>query len=418
MKNYHSFNFLQKIYFERIGGSENELKAAKLIKDEVKKLGGEATLESFEVDASKIKVAKLHFTNPDIDIECAGSGYSGSTPKEGVTGEFVYVTSAEDLEFTNLKNKIVLVVQKRAQHKFYLKALKDGARAIIITTGSVYKDKKDVDLDPYLNREPDYKEGKIPTVMIRMKDAEKVVEKMPKKATVTLISEDYKVDSHNVVAEIKGNKHPNEVIAFSAHYDSVRYSKGPYDNATGAITLLQLFNYYMENKPARTLRFIWCGSEEMGLLGSKAYVIAHENDITSKYVLNVNIDMVAVTLGFDYACVTGENSVVDYIKFISREVGFPIVVKQGVYSSDSTPFADKGVPAISFARLSNNGGATIHSHDDVIERLSEPNYIKTCNFIIEATSRWINAYKFPINKVIPDNMKEELDYYLLRKERP
>jgi len=33
-------------------------------------------------------------------------------------------------------------------------------------------------------------------------------------------------------------------------------------------------------------------------------------------------------------------------------------------------------------------------------------------------SRWINAYQFPIEKKIPDNMKDELDYYLLRKERP
>ena len=101
-----------------------------------------------------------------------------------------------------------------------------------------------------------------------------------------------------------------------------------------------------------------------------------------------------------------------------KELGFPIRAYQGVYSSDSTPFADLGIPAISFARLSEKGGAVIHSHDDVIERLSERNYKETLGFIIKLIERWINSVCFPIEKHIPDNMKDELDYYLLRKERP
>ena len=275
-----------------------------------------------------------------------------------------------------------------------------------------------MDLDPYLNRDIDYKEGKIPTVMIRMSDAEKILEKLPNKAKLTLIAEDYKCNSHNVVAEIKGSVYPDEIVTLTAHYDSVSFSKGAYDNGTGSITLLQLFDYYKKNQPKRTLKFIWCGSEEMGLLGSKAYVRDHEDEVKNKVVLNINVDMVAATIGNDIACVTGENDVVTYIRYVSKEVGFPISVRQGVYSSDSTPFADKGVPAISFARLARQGGATIHSHDDVIERLSEENYVKTCDFLIELSSRWINAYQFPIEKKMPDNMKEELDYYLARKERP
>ncbi len=417
MKKYHSFNFLKKIYFVRTGGSLEELKAANLIMDEIKSLGGNPHLEEFEVDYSEITKAKLVFDDK-IEIECKGSGYSGSTPNDGVSGEFVYITSDEDLNMTSLKDKIVLILSKRVPHKYYLKGLKDGAKGFIVTTGDVYKKDNDVDLDPYLNREPDYKEGLIPTVMIRMKDAEKIVEKYPSKATLTLISNDSKRNSRNVITEIKGNEFPDEVITFTAHYDSVSYSKGAYDNGTGAITLLQLFDYFKNNMPKRTLKFIWCGSEEMGLLGSKAYCKNHEDELKNNIVLNINIDMVAVTLGYDIACVTGDTDIISNIKYASKEFGFPIHVYQGVYSSDSTPFADKGVPAISFARLSKSGGATIHSKNDVIERLSEPNYLKTCNFIINLTSRWINSCYFPINKNIPDNMKDELDYYLLRKERP
>ena len=417
MQNYHSFEFLKKIYFVRTGGSKEELQAANLIKEEVAKLGGKAKLESFEVDSCNVKKAKL-VIDGNKEIECAGSGYSGSTPEGGVTGEFLYLSSVEALNMYSLKDKIILVNSKRVPHKFYVKAIKDKAKGIILTTGDVYKDSKDVDLDPYINREPDYELGKIPTVMIRMRDAELMLEHMPKTATLTLICEDSKATSHDVVAEIKGDVNPNEIITFTAHFDSVAFSKGAYDNGTGAITLLQLFNHFMDNKPNRTCKFIWCGSEEMGLLGSKAYVKKHKKEVEEKVVLNINIDMVAATIGHDIACVTGENDIVSYIRFVSKELGFPIRAYQGVYSSDSTPFADCGVPAISFARLSERGGATIHSHDDVIERLSEENYINTYNFIIQLVSRWINAFKFPIEKNMPDNMKEELDYYLLRKERP
>ena len=102
---------------------------------------------------------------------------------------------------------------------------------------------------------------------------------------------------------------------------------------------------------------------------------------------------------------------------LSKQEGFPIEVKQGVYSSDSTPFADKGVPAISFARISNRGGATIHSRKDVIERLSEANYYKTMDFMKLFSDNLVYSKVFPVNREIPEKMKEELDYYNFRKER-
>ena len=416
MKSYHSFNFLKRIYFVRTGGSIEELNAAKLIQEEVKSLGGEATIEEFLVDYSDIQEAKLIF-DERIEIECKGSGYSGNTPKEGINGELVYISSDEDLKMTNLEGKVILYPAKRVPHKVYMKALKEKAVGFITTTGDVYKSDKDVDLDPYLNRDAYYKEGMIPTVMIRMRDAEKILANEYKRVNLTLISKDSKRNSRNVVATILGSDIKDEIITFTAHYDSVAFSKGAFDNGTGVITLLQLFQYYMNNKPRRTLKFIWCGSEEMGLLGSKAYVAMHEDEL-DKIRLNINVDMVAATIGYDIACVTGETNIINYIEYTSKELGFPIHVYQGVYSSDSTPFADKGIPAISFARLAKNGGATIHSKNDIIERLSEPNYIKTYSFIINLTKRWINAIYFPIEKKMPDNMKDELDYYLLRKPRP
>ncbi len=59
----------------------------------------------------------------------------------------------------------------------------------------------------------------------------------------------------------------------------VRYSTGVYDNGAGSVINLEAYRYFLENKPNRNLIFIWCGSEERGLLGSKAYVKKHEEEL-------------------------------------------------------------------------------------------------------------------------------------------
>ncbi|MBQ8292826.1 MAG: Zn-dependent exopeptidase M28 [Bacilli bacterium] len=415
--NYKSFDLLNKLYFVRTGGSLEELKAANLLKEECERLGVKAELESFKVDGYKVEQAKVKFLDPDMEIECAGVGMSSSTLPEGITGEFTYINSEADVEIQDVEGKICLVHTKLVGQKLYKRLVEKKAIGLVLCTGSVYDKAENVDLDPYMYRERNYKHGKIPAVCIRMKDAEKVLRAKPKKAHIVLIQEELKNDSHNVVATIEGGKYKNEVIAFTAHYDSVSYSKGAYDNATGSTGIMQLLAYFKEHKPERTLKFIWCGSEEMGLLGSIAYCEQHKEELKN-YKLCINIDMIGVTLGFDIACCTANSSLVNYINYLGCEKGFAIKARQGVYSSDSTPFADNGVPALSFARISPQGGAVIHSRKDVIDFLEEENYYKSCDFIAQFAERMASAVVFPVEQEIPGNMKEEIEYYFGRKERP
>ena len=383
---YKSFELLNKLYFVRTGGSKEELEAANIIKAECESLGVEAHLESFKVDGCDIKKASVKFLDPDMEIECAGVGMSSSTTEDGITGEFTYVNSQADVEIQDLEGKICLIHSKLVNQKMYRRIVEKKAIGLVLCTGSVYD------------------------------DAEKVLRAKPKKANIVLIQDELQNDSHNVVATIEGGKYKDEIIAFTAHYDSVSYSKGAYDNATGSTGIMQLLAYFKEHKPARTLKFIWCGSEEMGLLGSKAYVEAHKEELTN-YKLCINIDMIGVTIGFDIACCTSNNSLVNYIKYLGCEKGFAIAARQGVYSSDSTPFADAGVPALSFARIAPAGGAVIHSRKDVMDYLEEDNYYKSCDFIAAFSERMVESVVVPVEREIPNNMKEEIEYYFGRKER-
>lgn len=416
MEKYKSFELLEKISFVRTGGSEQELKAANILKEECEKLGVEAHLESFKVDGCKIHKAYLKFVDLDLEVECEGVGMSSQTSEEGLTAPFIYVTSQVDAEFLDVKGKICLVHTKLVNAKMYKTLIEKGAVGLILCTGSVYDEADKVDLDPYMYRERQYVNGKIPAVCIRMKDAEKVLRANPQTVHMILIADELKNDSHNVVAEIKGNKYPEEIVVFTAHYDSVSYSSGAYDNATGSTGIMQLLAYFKEHTPSRTLRFVWCGSEEMGLLGSKAYCEAHKDELKN-HKLCINIDMIGVTIGFDIACCTTNMSLVNYIKYLACEVGFAIMPRQGVYSSDSTPFADNGVPGMSFARIAPKGGAEIHSRKDVLDYLHEDNYYKTCDFISLFADKMANSTIFPVEQEIPGNMKEEIDYYFGRKER-
>ena len=336
----------------------------------------------------------FHEKYPDIEVECVGVGMSSQTPVEGLTADFAYVTSLQDSLIQDIKGKICLVHTKLVNYKLYKSLVERGAIGLILCCGDVYSEDKDIDLDPYMYRERHYKNGKIPAVCIRMRDAENILRKKPEKVHMVMLEDELQNDSHNVVATIEGAKYPNEVVCFTAHYDSVSYSKGAWDNATGSTTIMQLLAYFKEHQPDRTLKFIWCGSEEMGLLGSKAYCEAHKEELKD-YKLCINVDMTGVTIGFDIACCTSNDSLVSFIKYLGCEVGFAIEPRQGVYSSDSTVFADNGVPGLSFARLAPKGGAEIHSRKDVMDFLEEDNYYKTCDFISVFAERLINSKVFP-----------------------
>ena len=412
-----AFSLLEKISFVRTGGSLEELKAANILKEEIEKTGTKAWLEEFPVDHSEVKLVKFEVTEPyQKEYECVAVKMTGNTPIEGIEAEVVYVQDVDECLSRNLEGKIVLI-NGRMIHKHYKKIIEKKPAAFISFAGSVYDELDKSDLDVYPLREKQYEMGKIPGIGVRAIVAQDLVLNHASKARITLIQEEGKRNSRNVVCEIKGTTYPEEIIAITAHYDSVPFSNGAYDNASGSVGIMELFHHFNENKPARTLRFVWCGSEEMGLLGSRAYVAAHEEELKN-YVYNLNIDMIGVILGKEIACSTAENSLVSYIDYVGKEVGISVSSFQGVYSSDSTPFADKGIPATSFCRASAQGGALIHSRKDVLDHMSHEAFDPSLKLITAVADRLVNAHTFPVNRNIPDNMKLELDYYNLRKERP
>jgi hypothetical protein len=410
-----AYKVLEEMSYERLGGTKEELSALEIIKREVDALGVENTIEDFEVNSFEIESAEFVVTKPKREVYNVNAfGMCSSTNPEGVFTEFYYLENTKQISLLDLKGKTILLTSPLS-YQVYEDLAKKEVAAIVVASGSIYDDLANTDLEEKSLRERHYKHGKIPCFTMRMTDCEKLVLSNPEEVYFKVIQKESLATSHNLVATIKGSEKPEEVVCFTAHYDSVRFSTGAYDNGTGSVTILEVLHYYVKNAPKRTLKFIWCGSEEMGLLGSHAYVNSHKEELEN-YKLCINVDMTGVPLGKDIAVCTSEMSLVNYIDYYAKNIGFMIDTNQGVYSSDSTPFAFNNVPAVSFARISPRGGAEIHSRRDVIS-LINPIYLeKTILFIISLSENLISSVYFPVPKSMPQNMKDELDKYLGNKK--
>ncbi|MBQ7983510.1 MAG: M28 family peptidase [Clostridia bacterium] len=407
---------IEKIFADtayiRTGGSEEELRAAEYIAGVCAEFGCEARLDPFVVDMATVEEATLTVTAGDgtvTEIPCKGYLCAGSS---AVEAPFYYMTAGGDkMLLSEVRGKIVMI-DGYLGYWMYNDLADNGALGIITYNGNVLFADRDIDqreLRSYVS-----KGRKLPCVNINAKDAVTLIENNVSTAKITLKQEEYKGKSQNVVLDVPGKT--GRVIVLTAHYDSTSLSQGAYDNMSGAICLLSMAEYFArpENQPLCTLRFVWCGSEERGLLGSKAYCANHEDKLGA-IELCINIDMIGCTMGRFIACCTSEQQLVHYIGYMGRELGFQVGPYQDVYSSDSTPFSDKGIPSVSFARSAPQETAMIHNSYDTVKSMKTEHMIADIGFITAFTARMANAKFCPVTREMPDNMKDKLDRYLCRK---
>ena len=392
--------------YVRMGGSPEERKAAEYLQAKCAELGVQARIVPFDVDMANLQEAV--FLADGEAVTCKGYLNAGSAEVEA---PFYYLRSTDKYSLAQCKGKIVMV-DGYLGYWIYQDLLENGAVGFVTYDGNANYCDRDIDqreLRSYVS-----KGNKIPGVNINAKDAIALINKGVTTARIVLKQEEYTGQSHNVVLDLPGEI--PEYIALTAHYDSTSLSQGTYDNMSGSVGLLGIAEYFIHNPHRYGLRFIWCGSEERGLLGAKAYCADEEN--LKNCVLNINLDMIGCIMGKFISCVTAEEKLVNYIEYFGAEKGFGITVRQDVYSSDSTPFADKGVPALSFARIAPPNTATIHNSYDTIAVMKGEQMVEDIDFIVAFTDRMANAALCPVAKEMPDAMKDKLDIYLSRKRGP
>ena len=391
---------LQETAYVRTGGSPEERKAAEYIRSQVEAMGLKAELQPFEVPMATMHRAELWADDASIPCKgyfCAGSGE--------IEAPLYYLRHKDEYSLTLCKDKIVLV-DGYMGYWLYQDLLENGAVGFITYDGNA--NYADEDIDQRELRSYVHKGNRLPGVNINAKAAIAMIRDGVKNVKILLDQTEYTANSHNVVLDLPGER--DQYIALTAHYDSTSLSQGVYDNMSGSVGLLAIAEYFASHPHRYGLRFVWCGSEERGLLGAKEYC-SHEENLKD-CVLNINLDMIGCIMGRFIYCVSAEEKLCHYISYFANELGFSIDGSQDVYSSDSTPFADKGVPSLSFARIAPQNTATIHNRYDTLAVMKGEQLARDIDFIVAFTERMANAVHCPVAREIPGNIREKLDNYL------
>ncbi len=391
--------------YTRTGGSDAELRCAEYLRAKCLEFGGKAEIWPFKVDMAEMKREELFIDGEKVECKgylCCGSGE--------VEADIYYMPNSDKFSLSGCKGKIVLL-DGHLRCWPYRDMIENGAVGFITYDGNANYSDSDIDRRELRSY---FTEGKkILGANINAKTAIDLVSRGAKRAKIVIEQNEYEGESRDVILDLPGET--DETIVFTAHYDSTSLSQGAYDNMSGSIGILAAAEYFAARPHRHSLRFIWCGSEERGLLGSKAYTASLSEEELKKMVLNINLDMIGSIMGRFICCCTSEEKLAHYVEYMASERGFGISCRQDVYSSDSTPFADHGVPALSFARLAPDNTATIHNSYDTVKVMSGEQMLKDIEFIIAFSERMANAARCPVGREIPENVKKKLDYYLLRE---
>jgi Zn-dependent M28 family amino/carboxypeptidase len=184
-------------------------------------------------------------------------------------------------------------------------------------------------------------------------------------ASLTLHNQVHEVVSHNVVALLKGTRHPEQVVVYTAHWDHFgekpgadgkpQIFHGAVDNGTGVAGLIALARRFSSDKPApeRSLLFVATTCEEMGLLGS-AYYAAHPLFPLADTVASLNMDEMDTYGATRDLTVRGQfmSTLDDLVKHEAASLGLQLLPdadpSKGYYfRADHFEFAKQGVPALS-----------------------------------------------------------------------
>ena len=125
---------------------------------------------------------------------------------------------------------------------------------------------------------------KIPAAAVTAEDADLIADllrqglvKMKLILTPQILPE---VESANVIGDIKGREHPEQIVIISGHLDSWDLGTGAIDDGAGVAVSMEAANLIqkLHLKPKRTIRVIAWMNEENGLSGSKSYARIHEKE--------------------------------------------------------------------------------------------------------------------------------------------
>jgi Zn-dependent M28 family amino/carboxypeptidase len=243
-------------------------------------------------------------------LAVAALGGSIATPAEGIEADVVPVSSLDDLKAQpreRIAGRIVFFTARMERSRDgsgygktvpprstgAAEAAKLGAVAMVMRPAGTSSSRT-----PHTGAQR-YADGipPIPAFALSNPDADMIEQQLasgqPVRLRLTNTSRwDGEAQSANVIGEIPGRSHKDEVIVLGAHLDSWDLGTGAHDDATGVGIITAAAKLVAEAKPRpkRTIRVVFYANEEFGLSGAKAYAAAYKDQV-DKHVLGLESDL-------------------------------------------------------------------------------------------------------------------------------
>ena len=395
---------LKKIAFERVAGTPQEDKVFEILSGEVSSRGLEYSLEPFQIKTFQRGTGKITLlTDKPREFSANPVGLSGSAD---ITGRMQYVEPAKIDNLRDIDAPIVIVPSQMGFWDYQKLTIADKKAFIIVTSPGRKPGFHS------LRQDSVERFGRIPGVVVSYEIGLKLIENEKTKIRLVTEQTEFESTSHNLVVKIPGEIEGEDIL-LCAHADSVAGSPGAVDNGAGCVELLGLLGHFAKHKPLRNMIFCFFGGEELGLLGSQAYVKAHSDELDKLRII-INLDLGGDIFGNNKAYITGDQEIAGYIDSRGKLKGYGLKVNRGIYSSDNMPFAREGIPAISFGR-SGLAGIMGHSPDDDVRNVDERSLRAMAGIALDFADELANAKAFPFERKVPDDVKREVDKYFMER---
>jgi len=396
----------------RLSGSESLLRAVKWSAEEMRKAGltNVVTPPVMVPHWVRGKESATIISPVAKPLHMLGLGMSIGTPADGITADAVVVADFKELQSlgTKVSGKIVVF---NAPYEGYgrtvayrvagpSQAARQGAIAVLVR--SITPLAMQIPHTGTLQYAPDAPQ--IPAAAISIEDALLLSRLQESGATPRVHLEmqahmEPDQEAANVIGEIPGSAHPEEIVVMGGHLDSWDVGQGAQDDGSGIMATLEAAALIKKLglKPRRTIRVVFWVNEENGGRGGEAY-LNWVGDKVANHVAAIEMDEGAERpLGFGYGAFGGQRRVMPGAPPVAeqkpgsdQETSFKLCqeigqllepiqatqVTHGGGGADIGPIVAKGVPSLSPISTGEHYFDWHHTQADTVDKVNPSDFKK------------------------------------------
>lgn len=372
----------------RLAGTLQEARAREWGVRMMTELGFEnVRIEEFELDLwtrGRSIYEEVAIVSPyPQELYATSLGGAAATPEGGLEAEIVFFDSFDDLIASDdsedaLEGKLAFVNDRmvaarngegygwanRKRQTAWLEAENRGAVGVLIRSVGTSSNRF---AHTGMMSSPGGQTANIPALAVSAPDADQIERIHESGETITVRLQTYagwrgEVISGNVIGEIVGSEAPEEVVIIGGHLDSWDTGTGALDDGAGVGITMAAARLIMEQgRPRRTIRVVLFGSEEVGLVGARAYANARMQDGTlENHVIGSESDFGARPV-WRLTSNVADHAVpfFDAMQVEMQHLGILRGGNEGGGGPDMIPLQAMGMPV---ARLSQNGEDYFNFH--------------------------------------------------------